>query len=143
MEMKSRVPVGPGLLTGDLNNLESVRLLGTKCAECGEVTFSKYETCGNCASEEVTHVPLSDEGFLWTYTIINHCPPGQYRGAKDPFIPFGEGLVELPDGVRVLSVIDCDLEKIHIGMKLKFVAYVLYENEEGEEVVAWKFKAVE
>lgn len=141
MEMKHRVPVGNGLLTGDLNDLNNVRLLGTKCAECGEVTFGKYETCGNCASEAVTHIPLSDRGTLWTYTIINHCPPGQYRGAKDPFVPFGEGLVELSDGVRVLSVLDCELEQIKIGMKLRFVAYPLYVNDNGEEVIAWKFKA--
>lgn len=141
MKMKPRVPVGNGLLTGDLNDLNSVRLLGTKCVECGEVTFGKYETCGNCASEAVTHIPLSDRGTLWTYTIINHYPPGQYRGAKDPFVPFGEGLVELPDGVRVLSVLDCELEKIRIGMKLRFVAYPLYVNDNGEEVIAWKFKA--
>lgn len=142
-ENKKRIPVGPGLLTGDLNDLDSVRLAGTKCRDCGEVTFGTYATCSACASEHVEAIPLSREGTLWTYTVIYHCPPGQYRGPKDPFIPFGEGLVELPEGVRVLSVLDCDIHKIKIGMKLKFVPYPLYVNEAGEEVIAWKFKAVE
>ena len=142
-ESRKRVPVGPGLLVGNLDDLDSVHLAGTKCKDCGEVTFGTYETCSACASENVEHVPLSREGTLWTYTIVYHCPPGQYRGPKDPFIPFGEGLVELPDGVRVLSVLDCDIDKIQIGMKLKFDPYPLYVNEDGEEVVAWKFKAAE
>lgn len=140
---RRRVPVGPGLLTGDLNDLGSVRLAGTKCRDCGEVSFGTYSTCSACASEEVEPVALSPEGTLWTYTVVYHCPPGQYRGPKDPFIPFGEGLVELPEGVRVLSVLDCDIDKIRIGMKLRFAPYPLYINKEGDEVIAWKFKAVE
>lgn len=142
-ETIKRVPVGLGLLVGDLNDLDSVRLAGTKCMDCGEVTFGVYSTCSACASEHVEIIPLGLEGTLWTYTIIYHCPPGQYRGPKDPFIPFGEGLVELPDGVRVLSVLDCDVDKIKIGMKIRFVPYPLYTNEDGSEVIAWKFKVME
>ena len=142
-EKKKRVPVGHGLLTGDLDELSSVHLAGTRCLDCGEVTFGTYATCSACASEHVESIPLSQQGVLWTYTVVYHCPPGQYRGPKDPFIPFGEGLVELPEGVRVLSVLDCDIDKIKIGMPLKFDPYPLYENEDGEEVIAWKFKAEE
>ena len=136
------VPVGDGLLTAPLYPLEDVRLLGTRCKKCKEVMFGTYASCANCASEEVESVPLSKFGTLWTYTVIYHCPPGSYRGSKDPFVPFVEGLVELPDGVRVLSVIDCEIDKVKIGMKLELVCYELYENEKGQSVVAWKFKAV-
>ena len=58
------------------------------------------------------------------------------------FIPFGEGLVEVPEGVRIVSVLDAPLDQIRIGMKLKLAPHVLFTNEEGEDVVAWKFKAV-
>lgn len=143
MQAKMRIPVGHGLLTEPMDDLNEVRLVGTKCRDCGEVTFGTFQSCAACASENVEQIPLSEEGTLWSYTIINHCPPGQYRGAKDPFIPFGEGLVEVPEGVRVVSVLDCDPKKLRIGMKLKFVAYPLYVNDDGAEVIAWKFKAVE
>ena len=141
--MHDRIPVGPGLLKGNLDKLSTVHLAGTRCRECGEVMFGTYSTCAHCASDQVDPIALSDEGTLWTYTKIYHLPPGQYRGPRNPFEPFGEGLVELPEGVRVISVLDCDIDKIQIGMKLKFAPYVLYENENEDEVVAWKFKAVE
>lgn len=142
-EIKKRVPVGPGLLVGDLEDLPSVRLAGTRCRDCGEVSFGTYASCSACASEQVEPIALGQEGTLWTYTIVYHCPPGQYRGPKDPFVPFGEGLIELPEGVRVLSVLDCEIDEIKIGMKVRFVPYPLYLDEDGNEVIAWKFKAME
>ncbi len=142
MEQAKRVPVGEGLMMGDLDNFKKIRLVGTKCHDCGEVTFGTYYSCANCASENVERIPLSDKGVLWSYTIINHRPAEPYMGPKDPFIPFGEGLVEVPEGVRIVSVLDCDLEKIHIGMELELAPYVLFTNEAGEDVVAWKFKEI-
>lgn len=136
------IPVGDGLLTVPLYPLEDVRLLGTRCKKCKEVMFGSNASCANCASEEVEDIPLSKSGTLWTYTIIYHCPPGSYRGPKDPFVPFAEGLVELPDGVKVLSILDCDIDKVKIGMKLELVCHELYKNEQGQSVIAWKFKAV-
>ena len=68
--------------------------------------------------------------------------PRKLSWTKDPFVPFVEGLVELPDGVRVLSIIDCEIDKVKIGMKLELVCYELYKNEQGQPVIAWKFKAV-
>lgn len=139
---KNAVPVEEGLLTSPLYPLENVRLLGTHCKSCGEVMFGRYPACANCAGENLEEIPLGRRGKLWTYTIIYNCPPGPYKGPKDPFVPFAEGLVELPEGVRVLSVLDCDINKVKIGMELELVCYELFTNEEGKPVIAWKFKAV-
>jgi len=89
----------------------------------------------------MTTIPLSKRGKLWTYTVIRHRPPGQYRG-PDPFVPFGEGLVELPEGIRVLTVLDSEIDKIKIGMELELVVYKLYQDEQGNDCIAFKFKAV-
>ncbi len=86
-------------------------------------------------------IPLSQRGTLWSYTVIRHQPPVGYKG-PDPFVPYGLGLVELPEGIRILSPIDCDLTKIKIGMDLKSEVYKLYQNEEGNEVMAVRFKPV-
>lgn len=142
MEKTERIPVGKGLLTEPLDQLEQVRLVGTHCRDCGEVMFGTYHSCANCASENVEQIPLSKRGTLWSYTVINHCPPAPYKGPTDPFIPFGEGLVELPEGVRVVSVLDCDLKRIHIGMELELVTYPLFVDDDGKEVIAWKFKEI-
>jgi hypothetical protein len=53
-------------------------------------------------------------------------------------VPFGLGLIELPDGLRVLSPIHCDVEKLKIGLELRFKPYV--RREDGHEVVAFAFE---
>ncbi len=139
---KNAIPVREDLLTRPLYPLEEVRLVGSRCGDCNEVMLGKTLSCSNCAGENMTEIPLSKTGKLWTYTIIRHRPPGQYRG-PDPFVPFAEGLVELPDGIRVLSVLDCDIEKVKIGMDLELLVHELYTNGQGQTVVAFKFKAAE
>ncbi len=142
MEARKMVPINADLMSGPFDQFDKIRLKGTKCHDCGEVMFGTYPACANCASENVEVIPLSTKGELWSYTIINHCPPEPYKGPKDPFIPFGEGLVEVPEGVRIVSVLDAPLDQIRIGMKLELEPHVLFTNDDGEDVVAWKFKAV-
>ena len=135
------VSVGDGLLTTPLHPIENVRINGSKCKTCGEVMLGHYNSCANCASEVMEQIPLGSRGKVWTYTVIRHQPPGQYRGPTNPFLPFAEGLVELPEGIRILSVLDCDIEKVHIGMEVDLVIYELYKNDQGQSVLAFKFKA--
>lgn len=139
--VKKAIPIREGLLTSPLFPLSQVTLVGSKCNKCGEVMLGQTANCSHCASEETRQIPLSKWGKLWTYTVIRHCPPGDYKGS-DPFVPFGEGLVELPEGIRVLSVIDCDPDKLKIGMDLELVVDKLYQDEQGNDVIAFKFKAI-
>lgn len=138
---KKRVPIREGLFTMPLSPLEQVSLAGSKCRGCGEVSLSTVSSCPNCAGEDLEVIPLSQRGRLWTYTVIRHRPPGEYKG-PDPFVPFGEGLVELAEGIRVKSPIDGDVDRLRIGAELGLVVYKLYENEEGNDVIAFKFKPV-
>lgn len=138
---RKRVPIKDGLLTMPLSPPDQVRLIGSKCGTCGEASLGKRPTCPNCGRIGIEEVPLSQKGKLWTYTVIRHRPPGDYKG-PEPFVPFGLGLVELPEGIRVLSPIEMDIDHLKIGMELQLLVYKLYENEEGEEVIAFKFKPV-
>lgn len=115
----ARVPIRDGLLTASLDDLSKVRLLGSRCSNCGETTLGKNSVCPNCGRDTVSELPLSAQGTLWTYTVVRHKPPGNYQG-PDPFVPFGLGLVELPEGLRVMSPIECDLDRLKIGLKLEF-----------------------
>ena len=138
---KKRVPIREGLFTMPLSPLEQVSLAGSKCRNCGEASLGTVSSCPNCAGEDLEVIPLSQRGRLWTYTVIRHRPPGDYKG-PDPFAPFGEGLVELAEGIRVKSPIDGDVDRLKIGTELGLVVYKLYENEEGNDVIAFKFKPV-
>ena len=136
-----RIPVKDGLLTMPLSPAEQVRLVGSKCRNCGEVSLGTNSSCPNCAHEDLEPIPLGHKGKLWTYTVIRHRPPGDYKG-PDPFVPFAEGLVELPEGIRVLSPLEGDVNKVKIGMDMELAVHVLYMDEEGNEVMAFKFKPV-
>jgi uncharacterized OB-fold protein len=133
----ARVPIREGLLTGSLSDLASIRLSGCRCDSCGETSLGRKVQCPNCGRETVHDIPLSPTGTLWTFTVARHRPPGDYRG-PEPFSPFGLGLVELPEGLRVLSPLDADVDDLRIGMPMRFTPYIRHDAD-GREVVAFAF----
>ena len=129
-----------GLLWGDLEDMDRTTLCGTFCRSCGETTLCANTICPACGGDEVEHKPLSRDGVLWTYTMVRHRPPGNYQ-MPEPFRPFAMGLVDLPDGLKVLTRVEVEQDAIRIGMPLRFHPFVLRRDEAGAEVVAFDFKA--
>jgi uncharacterized OB-fold protein len=71
-------------------------------------------------------VPLATEGAIYSYTIARFAPPG-YVGE----VPFGVGIVELPDGIRVASTLIAEpLEELRIGAPVTF-RLLEVETEDG------------
>ena len=83
---------------------------------------------------------LGQRGTLWTFTVVRHKPPGDYRG-PEPFVPFAMGLIELPEGLRVLAPIAGDPAAVRIGMALEFRAE-LRPGSHDPEVVSFAFHAL-
>ena len=137
---KERRPVKDGLLAGPLDRLDEVRLCGTRCAVCREVALGRNEVCLNCGGDAVAAEKLADRGVLWTFTVVRHRPPGDYRG-PEPFEPFGLGLVELPEGIRVMAPIGCDIDRLEIGMPLQFRPLVR-SDADGVETVHFDYVAL-
>lgn len=135
-----RISVRDGLLSASLDDLGGVRLMGSRCERCHEVTLGVNRVCPNCGGEQIKAVPLSREGKLWTYTVVRYKPPGNYRG-PEPFVPFAMGLVELPEGLRVLAPLEGEPEQFKIGMPLQFRAFVR-SAQESPEVVSFAFAPV-
>jgi len=135
-----RIAIKEGLLAGPLEQLEEVHLAGSLCGDCGETSLGATASCSNCGDENLSPVVLGDTGTLYTYTIVRHRPPGNYQGPAD-FKPFGLGLIELDDVIRVMAPLSADPGQLQIGMQLKFRPYVLRTNEKGEEVVAFTYDA--
>lgn len=136
-----RAAIRDGLLTEPLDDLSKVRLQGSRCRQCNEVTLGRNSLCPNCGGSELEAIPLSDRGELWTYTVVRHKPPGDYRG-PEPFRPFGLGLVELPDGLRVMSPIEGDVDSLAVGTPLSLKISVHHTGPSGEDVVAFAFAPV-
>lgn len=79
-------------------------------------------------------IELSPTGRLWGWTEVTAAPPG-YLGE----IPFGFGVVELPDGLRVVTRLTAPVDTYEFGqpMQLRFVE--LPGAEGGDPVTTWEF----
>ncbi len=134
------IAVKDDFLSKPLSPLNKVTLMGSKCRNCGEVFLGKVIACERCQSENVESVPLSRTGTLYSYTINRNRPPGDYKG-PDPFQPFAVGLVELPEGTIILSVLtDVEFDKLKVGKALELSVEELYKDEKGNTVLTYKFR---
>ena len=81
------------------------QLLGGQCKGCGAITFPVQSRCPRCGTQSMAELPLPRRGTLVSWTTQEFPPSVDYRG--DPtgqsFEPFGMGLVQLDDVVRVES----------------------------------------
>ncbi len=140
MNKEEYIPIKEDLFSKPLYPLENVRLMGSKCSKCGEVFFGKAIACQQCQGEELKDIVLGRKGRLYTYTIIRNKPPGDYRGSE-PFEPFGVGLVELPEGIRILAPLTgCAIEDLKIDMELELSIEEFYKDEEGRKVLTYGFR---
>jgi uncharacterized OB-fold protein len=112
------------------------RLLGSRCKHCGSRFFPPRSICRKCLSTEIESLQLPDRGKLLTFTIIRNPPQG-----FEEFAPYIIGIVELDDGVRVLSQIDALEEELTEGLRLEAVLrrYSL-DGEEGIIRYGLKFR---
>jgi uncharacterized OB-fold protein len=125
-------PVQEGLFTAE-------HLLGGRCGACTRHHFPRASTCPWCGSPEVTEVELSDTGTLWAWTAVTAAPPG-YRGE----VPFGLGVVELPEGIRVITRLgEADPTRLSFGEPMKLDIAPLHEEDDGTTVVGYQFLAAE
>jgi uncharacterized OB-fold protein len=111
-------PVADGLFTIDDGR---PRLIGSRCAECGNVTFPRQASCPRCTSIEVAERLLGRRGTLWSWTIQCFPPKSPpYAGDPDAFVPYGVGYVELPGEVRVETrLTEADPGRLRIGMPME------------------------
>ncbi|MFL6241462.1 MAG: Zn-ribbon domain-containing OB-fold protein [Acidimicrobiia bacterium] len=121
-------PVHEGLFTDD-------RLVGGRCPVCGQHHFPAASICPYCGADGVARVELSETGTLWGWTAVTAAPP---RYAGD--VPFGFGVVELPEGVRVITRLEeADPAQLSFGMPVRFALASLHTDDDGTEVVTYTF----
>lgn len=141
---KQQVPAVDGWFTWPMS--DEPHLIGSKCKTSGDYFFPSVQVSANpnCVGGEVDDVKLSRRGTLHTYTINMFPPPPPYVAA-DPFVPFGVAVVKLEKEkmmVTGMMAADTDLDNIDIGMEMELILEPLYTEENGEEVIGWKFRPV-
>jgi uncharacterized OB-fold protein len=124
-------PVHEGLFTEE-------HLIGGRCGACSRYHFPAAAICPYCGSDDIARVALSDTGTLWGWTAVT-APATGYQGD----VPFGFGVVELPEDIRVITrVEEPDPARLSFGMLVRFATAPLNTDDEGTTVVTYTFVPV-
>ena len=137
MQTTIQMPVAENLFQG---TGASARLIGTRCTSCGTHYFPKSLSCRNpqCREKKVEDALFGHYGTLYSFTVQTYRPPALFR--MDNWAPYAIGLVELPEGIRVMAMLtSCGNDEVHIGMQLELTVETLYRDEEGREVLTYMY----
>jgi uncharacterized protein len=124
---------------------EKPQLIGSRCGDCGATTFPVQARCPRCSSAAMSEVLLPRRGTLVAWTTQGFLPGPPYAGRETPktFTPFGVGLVQLEDVVRVEGrLTENDPAKLRFGMNVELTMVPFTTDEEGNEVVTFAFQPV-
>jgi uncharacterized OB-fold protein len=141
MTTSKSVPVAEGLFT---ETPDGPRLLGSKCASCGTPYFPRSAVCHNpeCSESKMEDASFGPRGTLWSVAIQNYPPPLPAR-YEEPYTPYALGMVDMPEGLRVLGRISTDdPEGVQVGSQVELILERLYLDEDGNDVITWKFRPI-
>lgn len=129
-------PIVEGLFRLDPDGLV---LLGGRSRSCGLSHFPIQPVCPYTGADDIEPVDLPRSGSLWYCTEVTAAPPG-YTGE----VPYGLGIVELDDGLRVVGriVLGRDAQGSPStptkGTTMESVADVV-QDPDGNERSTWAF----
>jgi uncharacterized OB-fold protein len=86
------------------------RLRVQRCGGCGEFRWPPGPVCPACGSHEHEWVDCSGRGTVYSWVVV-HVPLAEVLADQ---LPFAVGLIELEEGVRIVSTIEG--EEITAGM---------------------------
>jgi len=113
----------------------SIVLIGGYSPSSGRTHFPRLPACPYTGADDVEEVELPTQGTLWGWTGVTARPPG-YDGE----IPFGFGIVELTDGLRVITrLTEPDPHALEFGQPMRLVADTLQTDDDGTAVITYAF----
>jgi len=121
-------------------------LIGGRCGECEAVTFPMQVRCPRCGRATMSELHLPRRGTLVSWTTQGFPPVIPYAGDATgaSFEPFGVGLVELDDVVRVEArLTESDPAKLKFGMDMSLVIVPFRVEDDGTEVLLFAFTPAE
>lgn len=117
------------------------QLVGSRCDACGAVTFPSQPHCPRCPNP-MSELLLPRRGTLVSWTTQGFPPVVPYAGDETgkSFVPYGMGLVQLEDVVRVEArLTESDPAKLEFGMPVELEIVPFYTNADGDEIVTFAF----
>lgn len=126
------VPVRAGLF--DLAADGSIRLVAGRCRACARLHFPAGGDCPYCSHPGCVEERLSGAGRVWLATVVHAAPPG-YAGS----VPYGFGIVELAEGMRLVTRLEPGDEPLEPGTPVRAVARAVGRDAAGNELVTYAF----
>lgn len=120
------------------------QLIGGRCAECQAIAFPVATSCPRCGSTDVDEHLLPRRGTLWTWTTQDFLPKEPYASGEtdETFRPYGVGLVQLGDEVRVEArLTEADPAKLDFGMEVELTV-VPFRDDGETTTVTFAFKPI-
>ncbi|MBF6169966.1 Zn-ribbon domain-containing OB-fold protein [Nocardia blacklockiae] len=121
------------------------QLIGSRCDACAATTWPRQPRCPRCSGARMSELLLPRRGTLVAWTTQGFVPKLPYAGKEnaDNFQPFGIGLVQLGDDVRVETrLTEADPQVLRFGMEVELTFVPLYVDESGDEVLTCAFSPV-
>jgi uncharacterized OB-fold protein len=129
-------PISPGLFTDDP---AAPRLRAARCPGCAKLHFPAGPVCPYCGAEGCAEALVGPAARLWLHTAVLTRPPG-YRGE----VPYGFGVVELADGLRVIArLTESRPERLRPGLPMRLVVEPLCTDDDGRPVLSYAFRPEE
>ena len=116
------------------------QLIGSRCGECAAATFPAQARCPRCGRATMSDLDLPRRGTLVAWTTQGFPPAVPFAGDEtgEHFVPFGVGLVQLDDIVRVEArLTESDPAKLQFGMEVELQIVPFYEDEDGDEILTF------
>ena len=136
------VPVADGIFTWPA---DEPQLIGGRCASCGAVVFPRKPSCPRCGTPDMAEHLLPRTGTLVSWTTQEFLPKEPYASGEtdETFKPFGVGLVQLGDEVRVEArLTEHDPAKLDFGLPVELVVVPFRVEPDGTEVLMHAFAPV-
>ena len=135
----ARVPIEDGFFTIPDDTTQPPLLLGSRCPACGEHFYPRRFVCAKCLHEGCDDVELSPTGTIYTWTYV-HVP--LFAKATAKVSTYGVGQIDLPEGPRVQAILVGERDDFSIGMEVETDLEVLRTDDDGNEVVIYRFRPV-
>ncbi|HZE14337.1 MAG TPA: OB-fold domain-containing protein [Mycobacterium sp.] len=124
---------------------QNPQLIGSRCGSCGATTFPVQQRCPRCSGADMSELLLPRRGTLVAWTTQGFLPGPPYAGRETAktFTPFGVGLVQLEDVIRVEGrLTENDPARLRFGMDVELTMVPFTTDDEGNEIVTFAFQPV-
>jgi uncharacterized protein len=95
--------------------LRQRRFMVQRCSSCDALRYPAAPVCPECLSSDSAWTEIEASGPLWSFVVYRRA----LSAAFGMDVPYAVGLVELEQGLQVLSRISAPLDVIEIGNQFR------------------------